>query len=93
MAPAVSISALSGHEWSALCWEKEPPGTYYIGGGVDHRASVDTVWNRKISCLYWELNPSHRDHRPQYNTEFNTNINMQLLQLFIDNIIGLCYIE
>jgi len=36
------------HVPAALSPEKEPPGTHWIGGGVDPRTGLDIVSKRKI---------------------------------------------
>jgi len=44
------------HVPAALSPEKEPPGTHWIGGGVDPRAILDMVVKRKIPSPCWDFN-------------------------------------
>jgi hypothetical protein len=44
-------SALVGDQWSALPLGKEPPGTHWIGGWADPRASLDNMEKRKFLTL------------------------------------------
>jgi hypothetical protein len=55
-------SILDGGEWSTsrpgrFTHRKRAPGTLWIGGWVGHRAGLDTVKKRKMSCPCRESNP------------------------------------
>jgi hypothetical protein len=54
--------ALSGGKWSASRPRRFTPKerasvTHWIGDGVDSRAVLDAVGQRKIPSLRWESNP------------------------------------
>jgi hypothetical protein len=63
IAPRILTSEVDGGEWSAsrpgrFTRGKRDPGTYWIGGWVGPRTSVDTaVAKRKVACLCRESNP------------------------------------
>jgi hypothetical protein len=59
-------SALAGGEWSASRPGRFTTATHWIGGRVDHRASVDDVEKRKFLTLQrLELRPLSRPARSQ----------------------------
>jgi hypothetical protein len=65
IAPPFLTFVLDGGEWSAslpslFTARERAPGTYWIGGWVDPRASLIAVAKRKISCPCQESNcPTH----------------------------------
>jgi hypothetical protein len=61
IAPPFLTSTRNGGQQSVSRPEERTHGTHSIGSWVDPKAGLDAVKYRKLSCPYWESNPSRPD--------------------------------
>lgn len=66
--------ALNRGVWSTLCpshsTPARDPSTHWLGDWVDTKASLNALGKRKISCHYWDSNPSLPSPQPSHYSNY-----------------------